>query len=1203
MAQSSTWTRRINLYINGKEIKNDVKSIRGEMQKAIAVQSKMTIGSAEYNAQTKKIQILNGILKQHRAQLHQAATGWGALSGAADKFNKYFGMIGAAVASFTGVVFGLRKAADAFNQFEERLDNLSALTGLEGDNLQWLGDQAKEMSVKTTEAGIKIKQSATDIEDAFTLVGSQRPELLKNKEALAAVTEDAIILSEAAKDKLEPSAHALTNTLNQFNLTADQSRRVINTLAAGSKEGAANVPYLSQAIEKMGTSYALMGGEVESAVGIIEAVAPKFKQAELAGNSLDKILLKMKAKQIGYKNGVFDMNLALLELETRFKKGESATDIFGVEHAKMAEVLVQARAEVQRYTQAVTGTSVAEEQARKNTNNRAAELAQAKNRVTLLAIELGEQLSPAMTKSVLGFSALLKVAIKLPQIIKDNQTILIALTGALIAYNAHLIRATALQAAKIAMDLREKAVNLAVALIATAKVVAMKAYIAVTGQATVANRRFIDSQIAFGRAMSISPLGAAIAGLTALYLAIKTYDKYNADAMRREREKKIAVENLTKVNGELKKSYDDINKQIGKLNTLSIQEKQDLREKISETINLAKAELELKKARREELHEDNKKLDTWEKIQEVMMVAANSGSSGLGPTMNISQVKKQSAAVTQLVDTWKEANADEAVKEYDEQIEKLNQQMIAFQRQREDLDEILNAEAFGDKIGTETLANLEEKLSKYQLALKNAAKGGEDFLRIQQKINQVQKEMEKFSPDVTSKDEEKSLQKLQDAKKKAEEDLAKKIKEIRRQLRLSEMNDEAAELQSIRDRYADMIAVAKQYGIDTAELNELMARELAFKEKEQGEKRAKLRAEVEQKIFEVTANMRDRAVNDVRRRYDELIAMATKFGIDTTELYAQMMEELQMISEEHFPDEKDIFGMTQENWDNLMANIEMVLMYMDQIGQLWGSINKIQDNKDQKEMQRYEKNTKRKKNLLNDQLENGILTQEEYNAKSAKLDSELDQKKAEIQRRSAERSKKLRMFEAAISTAAAIIHMLHDPGGYPGIGLSVLAGITGAMQIAAIANEPVPAYAVGGFTSGDRIYRAGEAGTEWIGNNKMVNDPYTGPVIAALESVQRGKAPASIFSGAIPAFSEMQAIPAFAHGGFSNGMPSSQVVNNYHSTNSDALLNRLDLLLEENRMLRIYMSDPDNRRAFIDHSTLNQQFHEDTQRNDLGRIG
>lgn len=47
---ANTWKRSINMYINidGKQVSNNVKTIRGELQHLINSQAKMTIGSQEY---------------------------------------------------------------------------------------------------------------------------------------------------------------------------------------------------------------------------------------------------------------------------------------------------------------------------------------------------------------------------------------------------------------------------------------------------------------------------------------------------------------------------------------------------------------------------------------------------------------------------------------------------------------------------------------------------------------------------------------------------------------------------------------------------------------------------------------------------------------------------------------------------------------------------------------------------------------------------------------------------------------------------------------------------------------------------------------------------------------------------------------------------------------------------------------------------
>lgn len=397
---------------------------------------KSTRATAEEKVQLKKkkdqLALINAELQKSTITSKSSGNG----------FNKFRGMATALIGSLIGVVMAFRQINDISMEFEERVDNLGALTGLAGDELAWLEENAKKSSVAIIEGGIRIKQGASDIVDAYTKMGSQRPELLKNKEALAAVTEDGIILSEAAKSELEPAISALATTMNQFNKQASDSRSIINTLAAGSKEGAADIPYLSKAIEKAGTTFNLMGISVERGVGIVEAVAPKFKQAELAGNSLDKTFMKMKEKQIGYASGVFDVNDAIDELIYRFEHGESATSIFGVEHAKMVEVLVQSKSEMNRYTEAVTGTNVALEQAYKNTNNQAAALAQARNQYQLTAIELGQELGPAVVMSTNGFTYFLKAIISGMHFYKEHRQEIKAIAVGLIFYTIAVSAAT-----------------------------------------------------------------------------------------------------------------------------------------------------------------------------------------------------------------------------------------------------------------------------------------------------------------------------------------------------------------------------------------------------------------------------------------------------------------------------------------------------------------------------------------------------------------------------------------------------------------------------------------------------------------------------------------------------------------------------------------------------------------------------------------
>ena len=73
---ASNYTRRINLYINGKEVVTEIRSVTAEMQKLVNKQKNMTIGSKEYVAAGERIRLLKGIIADHNNQLKATVTGW-----------------------------------------------------------------------------------------------------------------------------------------------------------------------------------------------------------------------------------------------------------------------------------------------------------------------------------------------------------------------------------------------------------------------------------------------------------------------------------------------------------------------------------------------------------------------------------------------------------------------------------------------------------------------------------------------------------------------------------------------------------------------------------------------------------------------------------------------------------------------------------------------------------------------------------------------------------------------------------------------------------------------------------------------------------------------------------------------------------------------------------------------------------------------
>ena len=93
---------------------------------------------------------------------------------------------------------------------------------------------------------------------------------------------------------------------------------------------------------------------------------------------------------------------------------------------------------------------------------------------------------------------------------------------------------------------------------------------------------------------------------------------------------------------------------------------------------------------------------------------------------------------------------------------------------------------------------------------------------------------------------------------------------------------------------------------------------------------------------------------------------------------------------------------------------------------------------------------------------------------------------AEINRKQAVQDKALAIFNIGLSTSQAIMQFLVKPGGAAGIALSVLAGITGAAEIAAVIAKPIPKFERGGLIGG-RLHSQGGTLIEAEQGEYMVN--------------------------------------------------------------------------------------------------------------------
>ncbi len=142
---AKTYTRRINLYINDKEVKSDIKSITAEFHKSRNQLAKMTVGTKEYNTQLQKVGRLKSMVDNHNKSIRETAKQWDKSTNAAKRNEGILGKLKGAAGQllpafgFAALIGGAIKAGKAL--FDMYMNTAKArreaerLTGLSGKPL------------------------------------------------------------------------------------------------------------------------------------------------------------------------------------------------------------------------------------------------------------------------------------------------------------------------------------------------------------------------------------------------------------------------------------------------------------------------------------------------------------------------------------------------------------------------------------------------------------------------------------------------------------------------------------------------------------------------------------------------------------------------------------------------------------------------------------------------------------------------------------------------------------------------------------------------------------------------------------------------------------------------------------------------------------------------------------------------------------
>lgn len=163
----------------------------------------------------------------------------------------------------------------------------------------------------------------------------------------------------------------------------------------------------------------------------------------------------------------------------------------------------------------------------------------------------------------------------------------------------------------------------------------------------------------------------------------------------------------------------------------------------------------------------------------------------------------------------------------------------------------------------------------------------------------------------------------------------------------------------------------------------------------------------------------------------------------------------------------DVLGMSFEDWDIFFTNLDTgvdklgtMMMAVKALQEAFNTYYQLVQAKEQAQVRQVEVYAKRREKSLKNQLDRGIISQEEYEASVQSLNEETERKKAQLEYEAAKRQRVIQIGQIIANTAQAIMSIWaqvpkFDFGATAGILTGVVSAL-GALQVATVLSTPLP---------------------------------------------------------------------------------------------------------------------------------------------------
>lgn len=264
---------------------------------------------------------------------------------------------------------------------ESQLAELEAIAGVTAEEYAVLEKAARDTA---KEFGI----SAAGSVNSYKLLLSQlSPELTKNTEALDAMGKNVAVLSKMMGNDATAAAEVLTTAMNQYGVSlddpiaaSDRMWEMMNTMAAAAREGSAELPAIKEALSQCGMAAKAAGVSFEETNAAIQVLDKAGKKGSEGGVALRNVMSTLAQGRFLPKDVREELAAAGISVNDLTDKSKSLAErlqvlkpvmqddalfskLFGKENSAAAMALVQGIPKVQQWTEAITGTTTAIDQA------------------------------------------------------------------------------------------------------------------------------------------------------------------------------------------------------------------------------------------------------------------------------------------------------------------------------------------------------------------------------------------------------------------------------------------------------------------------------------------------------------------------------------------------------------------------------------------------------------------------------------------------------------------------------------------------------------------------------------------------------------------------------------------------------------------------------------------------------------------------